>query len=185
MSTATIGAGMWLEAGAAASYARMRAAGMPAGVTSAGRTAAEQQHLRDLYLAGQGSYALPPAESRHVAGLALDLPGHIADPSTPRGWIRAHGFEHGWSPVANEPWHHEYTPTLDNRQEDPMTPELAARLAEIVEWQRTQFAYQNRRLDEVVTWMDRKFAGLDSTTPEAAGADATADAILAKLKAKL
>lgn len=179
MATVDIGAGKWLDAEAAASWARCVATGCPSQVTSAGRSAAEQQRLRDLYLAGKGAFALPPEASKHVAGLALDLPWGG------RTWMRANGAAHGWSGVPNEDWHFEYTPSNDTHKETPMDPIFAARLAEIVEWQRKQFEYQNKRLDEVVAWMDRKFAGLDATAPEPAGADETAEAILAKLKERL
>lgn len=180
-----IGDGKWLDAPAAASYARMRAVGMPPGITSAGRDAAEQQRLRDLYLAGKGNYALPPEKSLHVAGLAVDLPGNINDPATPRGWIRAHGFDHGWTAVANEPWHHEYNPTLDNRMEDDMTPELAARLEQIVSW-------MDGRFNQLAAWTRADANALKAVVAQMdpqAIADAIpadiADAVIAKLKERL
>lgn len=130
MDVVSIGSGHKLRADAAASYQRMRAAGMPAGVTSSYRTPAEQQALRDAWVAHvngtgpQANYALPPDESDHVRGTALDLPWGA------RVWVEQHGQAHGWHGVTNEKWHKAYNPTTDTHQEDemeltdkvPMTP---------------------------------------------------------------
>ncbi|GEM_PF-2923604 len=106
--------GRWLDSDAAASYARMLAAGCPPGVTSAGRTIVEQTALRRAWLRGEGSFALPPGQSEHERGLALDLP----EPA--RTWVRTHGRAYGWVKDVNpvEPWHVEYVRDLDQHKHD-------------------------------------------------------------------
>lgn len=109
-----------LRSDAAASYKRMRKAGMPGSrLESAWRSWASQQKLRDKWVAydayvhGRGpwapfaNFALKPADSKHVKGVAVD--SHESQ----QAWIRANGKPHGWYPVANERWHFEYTPELD------------------------------------------------------------------------
>ena len=96
-----------LRPDAAGSYKRMRAAGMPAGITSAHRSSAAQQKLRDAYLNGHGNYALPPADSNHVKGTAIDVPVPVAN------WLRNNGVKYGWTPVTNERWHFDYNPDRD------------------------------------------------------------------------
>lgn len=134
MTTATVAAGRWLAADAAASYQRACAAGLPAGITSAGRTRAEQRvlfaqrfttnyaasakHDRRWYEGrywwrrpGWTSAATPgSATSRHELGLSLDLPA-----GGPREWMHAHGANFGWIGhlVPAEPWHFEYQATRD------------------------------------------------------------------------
>lgn len=110
---------------AAASYARARAAGAPAGITTAYRTKAEQKVLLDLYGYPRAEY---PGRSQHGEGVALDIP----EPA--RAWFAAHGARHGWvRTVKGEPWHFEYQPARDiegvaaslapTTTEDDMTPE--------------------------------------------------------------
>jgi len=107
----------WLVPDAAASYERMKAAGMPGGcVNDAGRTNAEQRRLFDDWVAGgrknPPSVAVP-GTSKHESGRALDL----AEPA--RTWVRSHGDPHGWlkDHVPNEPWHQEYL-QQDDQEED-------------------------------------------------------------------
>lgn len=107
MDLKTITVGKQLRADAAASYARMRAAGMPSGVTSAYRSAERQQELYEAYKAGKGNYAVTPDKSNHVKGIALDLPVAAAN------WVRTHGKRFGWSPVKNEKWHFDYNAKND------------------------------------------------------------------------
>lgn len=92
-------AGHWLSPDAAASYAQMRAAGLPAGgVTSAGRTAAEQAELH----AKDPGVATTVDKSPHVKGQALD----VSTSSSAQTWLLANGAKYGWTrPLANEPWH--------------------------------------------------------------------------------
>ena len=128
MSQTIIDGTHWLDAGAAASYARARAAGMPAGITSAGR---DHEFQKTLFLSrykpqrvGSGKYgdvrrwngtryvrtsaAGPvgvPGTSKHETGLALDVPA-----GGPREWLHANGARFGWiaNIVKGEPWHFEY-----------------------------------------------------------------------------
>lgn len=120
----TIAPGHWLRADAAASYQRMRAAGLPAGgITDAGRTRAEQEVMYARYLRGElVAYAAKPGTSKHETGRALDLSGHA------RAWVRAHGQRYGWlrDQVRNEPWHMEYVAALDLAAADTIPAPAAA-----------------------------------------------------------
>lgn len=104
-----------LRSDAAASYKRMRKAGLPSGVTRGYASAKEQQRLYDGWIARKPgfNFALPPSKSKHVQGIALDLPGNAYDPRTPRGWMRKYGKSHGWHPVVGEDWHFEYDRNRD------------------------------------------------------------------------
>jgi hypothetical protein len=105
----TIAKGHWLDAAPAASYKRARKAGLPAGITDAGRTNAEQWVLWRLFKAGKlAATAAYPGTSKHEKGNALDLPGAA------REWLRAHG-DYGFvkDRVRNEPWHFEYDASRD------------------------------------------------------------------------
>lgn len=103
-----------LRTDAAASYLRMRAAGCPAGITTAYRTRAQQSFLYDLYGYPR---AQAPGQSQHGEGLALDVPIDV------EAWIRAHGAAHGWRfPIKAERWHCEYFPAEDRRIPPPPPP---------------------------------------------------------------
>lgn len=125
MIRVAIAAGHWLDVAAAASYARMRAAGMPGGgITEAGRTRARQQELYAQYLAGQlVAYAARPGESKHETGSALDLvTAHAA-----HRWMLTHGAAYGWTrPLLHatkpEPWHWEYRASADRHLTDDAAP---------------------------------------------------------------
>ena len=144
MRTTIVAPDRWLAEDAAASYLRARAAGVPAGITSAGRTSAEQEVLfRARYTTNYAASAkfdprewqgitwwrrpgadaaAPPGApySRHETGRALDLPAGGA-----REWMRAHGAAYGWigGLVKGEPWHFEYQPDRDqHRTPTPPTP---------------------------------------------------------------
>lgn len=121
-------AGHWLRSDAAASYARMLAAGMPTGgVAAAGRTWAQQAILYAAYRAGRGNLAAKPGTSLHESGIALDVTRGTpaqrwmtvgGDPFkvTATGSIRANEF--GWSrTVPSEAWHFSYDPTRDKHRE--------------------------------------------------------------------
>lgn len=98
----------WLDRPAAASFTRMVKKGLPKAITSAGRTHAEQARLRALYLAGKGNFALPPGDSMHERGLAMDLP------AAGIAWMVRNGAKHGWHRTnPKEPWHWEYVRTND------------------------------------------------------------------------
>lgn len=119
----TVAPRAWLAPGAAASYARARADGCPAGITSAGRTRAEQEALYADLLAGRRTASVAvPGTSRHERGTALDLPAH-----GPREWMTAHGADHGWikNLVPGEPWHFEYQASRDRHLTDA-PPTIAA-----------------------------------------------------------
>lgn len=122
-----IGGGFWLDAPAATAYAAMRRDGCPEGITSAGRTFAEQAALYARYLRDLATGRKPPrqasppgsARSKHEKGTALDLP----EPA--RAWVRNHGSAYGWyaNQVKGEPWHFEFlgattTPTIPATQEE-------------------------------------------------------------------
>jgi len=101
-----------LRSDAAASYKRMRAQGLPAGITSAYRSAEAQQVLRNKYIAylnggPYANFALPPSQSNHVKGIAIDVP------MGSEGWLKEHGAHNGWTEDANEHWHFNYNPNHD------------------------------------------------------------------------
>lgn len=109
----------WLYPEAAAAYKRMLAAGCPAGgITSAGRTRAQQEALYKAYRAGKGNLAARPGTSPHEFGIAMDL----AEPV--RTWVRLHGQPYGWvsGRVRGEPWHVEYERMVDRHIPPPPPP---------------------------------------------------------------
>jgi hypothetical protein len=72
------------------------------------RTFEQQQELRDLFLAGKGSFALAPGNSRHELGLAMD----VGKPA--RAWMADNSAAHGWRRTnKKEAWHFEYTAERD------------------------------------------------------------------------
>jgi D-alanyl-D-alanine carboxypeptidase len=82
------------------------------GLTSGYRTPARQAHLFDAAVRSTGSpeaareWVLPPDESRHVAGTALDV-----RPTEGARWLEEHGAPHGLYRIYdNEWWHFEYRP---------------------------------------------------------------------------
>lgn len=127
MKTLTINSkGQWLRSGAAKSYLRMIAAGMPEGGISgmgAGRTRADQAALYDAYLHHGGNLAARPGTSAHETGKALDLnTGEAAQKWASEGGnykhvragesVQANAF--GWfRTVPSEPWHFQYFPAKD------------------------------------------------------------------------
>lgn len=125
VSMVYIAPGHWLNPEAAASYRRMRAAGMPAGgITDAGRTYAEQQALYDQYLAGLLlATAARPGESAHETGECLDMKtAHSA-----HHWMLVHAADHGWSrPLLTarkpEPWHWKHTTSRDRHRDVVTAP---------------------------------------------------------------
>lgn len=117
MQTLSITSKRWLSAPAGESYLRAVADGLPAGITSAGRTRAEQQDLWDKWRAGlmpDTPYVAKPGTSKHETGLALDLPAGTGA----RAWVHAHGEAYGWigSLVPGEPWHFEYQEKRDTKK---------------------------------------------------------------------
>ncbi|OJU39675.1 MAG: hypothetical protein BGN97_00195 [Microbacterium sp. 69-10] len=125
--------GQRVEKNVAAAFERMRAAFMAKFkldllVSSGTRTRAEQQRLRDLYLAGKGNLAAPPGYSNHEESgprgpRALDLRDSGSDAGVTRSgttrakWLRANAPSFGFNPAGYgfskvEPWHYEYTGAL-------------------------------------------------------------------------
>lgn len=97
----TIAPGHSLAPAPAASYARMRALGCPAGITSSWRSPARQAYLYDGWVRRLPgfAFALPPGSSQHERGYALDLKWDAA------AWVRAHP-EHGWRFTNRSEWWH-------------------------------------------------------------------------------
>ena len=102
-----------LEAGLGRAVARAVAAaaadGVDVHVTSGWRSAAEQQQLFKAAVTTHGSVArarqwvLPPAESAHVKGLAVDV-----GPASGARWLDRNGVHFGLCRrYANESWHFE------------------------------------------------------------------------------
>jgi D-alanyl-D-alanine carboxypeptidase len=86
-----------------------RADGVDLVVTSGWRSAAHQQRLYEDAIAKYGSpaaarrWVLPPEESAHVRGEAVD----VGPPAGAR-WLETHGVRYGLCRrYANEPWHFE------------------------------------------------------------------------------
>lgn len=95
--------------------------GIVIGLTSGARSAAEQQRLFDDAVRRYGSesaarqWVLPPAESRHVQGRALDV-----RPFEGAQWLAAHGHRYGlYRTYANEWWHFEHWPEFIGTQSRP------------------------------------------------------------------
>jgi len=108
-----------LEVHAAASNERMSAAhGSPIAITSAYRTRAQQGTLYSGWVNHFPGYnfALPPDESKHVEGLAIDTPDHA--------WVKAHGEPFGWFGVTGEDWHFEYRIDRDQHIPTNLPPTL-------------------------------------------------------------
>ena len=105
-------AGHRVAAAAAASIARMRAAGMPVVVvTSAYRTAAEQTSETKRAAAGLTPSAAALGTSWHEAGLAVDWP------QPARTWIARYGAAYGWvRTLSSEPWHYVYDRSRDQHR---------------------------------------------------------------------
>lgn len=133
-------AGHWLRADAAASYARMIAAGMPTGgVASAGRTFKEQVALWDAYRAGHGNLAARPGTSLHESGIALDVTRgtdaqkwmtYGADPLKVVAGEATRAESYGWTrTVPSEAWHFSYDPKADRHA--PSLPPLTLRKGSI------------------------------------------------------
>ena len=83
--------------------------GVVLGVTSGWRDSGKQQQLYDAAIAKYGSAAkarrwvLPPRESQHVKGGAVDI-----GPPAAASWLEKNGVRYGLCRrYANEPWHFE------------------------------------------------------------------------------
>ena len=174
MDTTKIDATHWLRTDAAASFARMRAAGMPAGgVASAGRTWDEQAALRAAYERGEGNLAALPGTSLHESGVALDMtrgtPAQLwmsdgGDPWKPNTGESIRANRYGWfRTVPSEAWHFSYDPARD--QSATVAAPLAAvslptlrrnsdggqASRKLGNWLRAMFSYASRVGD--ATWV--------------------------------
>ena len=176
MDTTKIDTTHWLRTDAAASYDRMRAAGMPAGgVASAGRTWDEQAALRAAYERGEGNLAARPGTSLHESGIALDVtrgtPAQLWMTAGGDPWqanasesIQANRF--GWfRTVPSEAWHFSYDPAQDRSipaaaalsATSPALPILrrnsdgGAASRKLGNWLRAMFSYASRVGD--ATWV--------------------------------
>ena len=76
------------------------------------RSTRQQQAQFDDYVQRYGSleqarkYVLPPDESMHVKGIAVDV-----QPLSAAGWVERSAGAYGWCRrYENEPWHFEYDP---------------------------------------------------------------------------
>lgn len=98
-----------LDATAAASLGRAIAAGCPVNITNAYRSPEWQQQLYDGWLRRLPGYnfALPPSQSNHCKGIAIDTAGSMLT------WLRTRGEQYGWTPDANEAWHFNYDAARD------------------------------------------------------------------------
>lgn len=108
----TNGAAARVTPATAASYKRLRAAGLPSGgLTSTYRDWNTQARWRKEYLAGKRSaYVAPPSLSSHCKGTAVDFG------AAQKAWMRKHGADHGWRRTnADEDWHYVYFANLDRR----------------------------------------------------------------------
>jgi len=100
-------------AAVASAFAAARRAGEQPGIKSAWRSAEWQQVLFDRAVATYGSTAeatkwvLPPGDSAHVKGYAVDV-----SPRPAARWLEAHGAAYGLCRTYdNEWWHFEYLAT--------------------------------------------------------------------------
>jgi zinc D-Ala-D-Ala carboxypeptidase len=102
-----------LEPALSQAFTRARTAALAAGldlvVNSGLRSVAEQQRLYDEAIARYGSpgkarrWVLPPAESSHVRGLAIDV-----GPPAAASWLEKYGVRYGLCRrYVNEWWHFE------------------------------------------------------------------------------
>lgn len=104
------------------------AQGISLEVTSGWRSAAQQQHLLGRAIRRYGSrkaatrWVLPPRDSAHVRGLAVD----VGPPAGAR-WLRAHGSVFGLCQAyRNEPWHFEPLTTREGRCPAPKRHPVAS-----------------------------------------------------------
>ncbi|MFF9003561.1 D-alanyl-D-alanine carboxypeptidase family protein [Streptomyces achromogenes] len=102
------------------------------GLTSGYRVPPVQQRLFANEVRRTGSPAaarmlvLPPEESRHVEGTALDV-----RPSEDARWLEEHSARYGLYPIYdNEWWHFEYHPDANARAARPIRPAMPCKLVD-------------------------------------------------------
>lgn len=109
--------------------AAARADGIPLHITSGARTPARQQQLWDEAIATYGSpaqarrWVLPPSESTHVGGHAIDV-----GPQAGARWLQVNGFRWGLCRTFDNEWWHFEVATIPGAPCPPMWPDAAARI---------------------------------------------------------
>lgn len=104
------------------------AAGVPLSITSGYRTPAEQQALWDDGLRTYGSpeearrWVLPPGESTHVTGRAIDV-----GPIEGAGWLEANGYRWGLCRTFDNEWWHFELATFPGMPCPPRVPDASVR----------------------------------------------------------
>ncbi|MEA2001880.1 MAG: D-alanyl-D-alanine carboxypeptidase family protein, partial [Actinomycetota bacterium] len=73
----------------------------------------EQAYLAHLR-GDKAANVLPPGESEHGNGLAIDVTnGHLVGVGDAEyTWLRTNGAQYGWYPISNESWHWEFRGTV-------------------------------------------------------------------------
>ncbi|WSG63155.1 M15 family metallopeptidase [Nocardia sp. NBC_01730] len=105
-----------------------RAQSVPLSITSGYRTPDEQQVLWDDGLATYGSpeatrrWVLPPAESTHVSGRAIDV-----GPQQGAQWLEANGNRWGLCRMFDNEWWHFELATVPGVDCPPMRPDASER----------------------------------------------------------
>ena len=110
----SVGNGEYMREDAARAYLAMEAEARAAGINiSAGsgfRTNAEQQHLYQLYLNGQGNLAARPGHSNHQGGISMDLSNVGGYGTAAYRWLQANAGRFGFvNDVGGESWHWTFT----------------------------------------------------------------------------
>ncbi|RPA66332.1 peptidase M15 [Gordonia oryzae] len=109
--------------------AAARADGVPLHITSGARTPAQQQQLWDEAIATYGSpaqarrWTLPPSESTHVGGHAIDV-----GPRAGARWLQVNGSRWGLCRTFDNEWWHFEVATIAGAQCPPAWPDAAARV---------------------------------------------------------
>ncbi|WP_159844028.1 M15 family metallopeptidase [Nocardia sp. CY41] len=103
------------------------AQGMPLSITSGYRTPAEQQALWEDGVATYGPedarrWVLPPEESTHVSGDAIDV-----GPQQGARWLEANGYRWGLCRMFENEWWHFELATVPGTDCPPMTPDASVR----------------------------------------------------------
>jgi D-alanyl-D-alanine carboxypeptidase len=100
---------------AAAAWEEMRVAAALDGVNLQAidtyRSWEVQEGAYHAHLRGdKAANVLPPGESEHGNGLAVDITnGHLVGPGDPEHiWLQNHGSRFGWYPISIESWHWEF-----------------------------------------------------------------------------
>ncbi|MEU2089090.1 M15 family metallopeptidase [Nocardia beijingensis] len=103
------------------------AQGVPLSITSGYRTPAEQQALWEDGVATYGPdnarrWVLPPEESTHVSGDAIDV-----GPQQGARWLEANGYRWGLCRSFENEWWHFELQTVPGTQCPPMLPDASVR----------------------------------------------------------